>query len=209
MNIQHLNKSIKEHNILKDVCLRIYKPQVVGLLGVNGAGKSTLFKIITKLWKPTTVETLDIEPAIGYLPENNPLYNEMYVREYLQFIASLCGFTKGEPLLETVGLTAYADHKIKTLSRGYKQRVGLAATLIGDPQVLLLDEPTTGLDPLQQAEIHNLIRNLGRTKIVLFSSHNISEIQDVCERVLILKQGTIQADLSNMDDIRTSLQEYL
>lgn len=194
MNIQHLYKSLGDHHILTDVCFRIQAPQVVGLLGVNGAGKSTLFKLLTGLWKPTSVERLEIEPSIGYLPENNPLYTEMYVREYLQFIAGMYTSASYEPYIEAVGLTAYADHKIKTLSRGYKQRVGLAAALIGDPQVLLLDEPTTGLDPLQQEEIHALIRQLGRTKIILFSSHVLSEVQTVCDRVMILHQGHLYPD---------------
>ena len=192
---------------LDAVSFEIHKGEIVGFLGPNGAGKSTLMKIITGYMTPSegtvTVEGLSVEEEklsvqqkLGYLPENNPLYKEMYVKEYLEFVAEIHALNKVEVqnVIEKVGLLPEAHKKIEVLSKGYKQRVGLAAALIHDPEVLILDEPTTGLDPNQLIGIRDLIREIGKEKIILFSTHILQEIEAVCDRVLVLKKGKIVAD---------------
>jgi ABC-2 type transport system ATP-binding protein len=195
--------------------------EVVGLLGPNGAGKSTLMKILTgsiEQWNGTiTYKDLDLRYSLksiqqntGYLPENNPLYGELFVLEYLHFTASLykikdAPFTK---IIDQVGLTEYRNQKIDTLSKGYQQRVGLAAALLHNPEILILDEPTTGLDPNQMVEIRKLIRNLGKDKIVILSSHILSEVESVCDRVVIIKEGKLVAD-KNLEDLRKGQQQVI
>ena len=192
---------------LDAVSFEIHKGEIVGFLGPNGAGKSTLMKIITGYMTPSegtvTVgglsveeEKLSVQQKLGYLPENNPLYKEMYVKEYLEFVAEIHALNKVEVqnVIEKVGLLPEAHKKIEVLSKGYKQRVGLAAALIHDPEVLILDEPTTGLDPNQLIGIRDLIREIGKEKIILFSTHILQEIEAVCDRVLVLKKGKIVAD---------------
>lgn len=180
------------------------KKGVVGLLGPNGAGKTTLMKILTgsiSRWEGMVqVGNMDlkndlqkIQKQIGYLPENNPLYLEMYVKEYLSFVGDLYGLKKVpvEEIIIKTGLEEHSLKKIETLSKGYKQRVGLAATLLHNPQYLILDEPTTGLDPNQVVEIRKLIQTLGKEKLVFLSTHILQEVEAMCDRVVILNKGSV------------------
>lgn len=196
VQIAHINKSFGPQQVLKDVTLSIPEGQVLGLLGPNGAGKSTLMKILIGLWKADS-GTIQVPERIGYLPENNPLYEEMYVSEYLQFMSELTGipgFRDTETLIERVGLTPERHKHIRELSKGFRQRVGLAQALLGDPQLLILDEPTTGLDPNQLVEIRALIRELGKERTVILSTHIMQEVREMCDRVVILDHGEIRAD---------------
>ena len=211
VQIAHINKSFGQQQVLKDVSLTIPEGQVLGLLGPNGAGKSTLMKILIGLWRADS-GTVSVPPRIGYLPENNPLYEEMYVTEYLLFMASLtaskasgltgeAGLTAKRSysaavneLIELVGLTPERHKHIRELSKGYRQRVGLAQALLGDPQLLILDEPTTGLDPNQLVEIRSLIRDLGKDRTVILSTHIMQEVSAMCDRVVILDHGVMRAD---------------
>ena len=196
VRITHINKSFGAQQVLKDVTLEIPAGQVLGLLGPNGAGKSTLMKILIGLWKADS-GTVSVPPRIGYLPENNPLYEEMYVTEYIRFMAELTGvpgYRDTEMLIEKVGLTPERHKHIRELSKGYRQRVGLAQALLGDPQLLILDEPTTGLDPNQLVEIRSLIRSLGKDRTVILSTHIMQEVREMCDRVVILDHGEIKAD---------------
>ena len=204
IRIEHINKSFGAQQVLKDINLEIPAGQVLGLLGPNGAGKSTLMKILIGLWKPDN-GSVSVPARIGYLPENNPLYEEMYVVEYLRFMAELTGipgYRDTETLIEKVGLTPERHKHIRELSKGYRQRVGLAQALLGDPELLILDEPTTGLDPNQLVEIRALIRNLAkcpttndqRPMTVLLSTHIMQEVREMCDRVVILDHGEIKAD---------------
>ena len=216
MSIQVINvtKNYSSQKALDAVSFTIDKGEVVGLLGPNGAGKSTLMKILTGFIASFDGEVLidsdsvqedlvSIQKNIGYLPESNPLYEEMYVLEYLSFIADIHQVNKASILksIERVGLTLEGSKKIKELSKGYKQRVGFAAALLHDPHILILDEPTTGLDPNQLTEIRELIRDLGKDKLVLLSTHIMQEVDAVCSRVLILKEGKIVAD-KNLNDLK-------
>lgn len=198
VQIAHINKSFGPQQVLKDVTLSIPEGQVLGLLGPNGAGKSTLMKILIGLWKADS-GTVQVPERIGYLPENNPLYEEMYVTEYLQFMAQMTGISTSRDLevsmlIERVGLTPERHKHIRELSKGYRQRVGLAQALLGDPQLLILDEPTTGLDPNQLVEIRSLIRELGKERTVILSTHIMQEVREMCDRVVILDHGEIKAD---------------
>lgn len=200
IRIAHISKTFGHQVVLKDVSLSIHKGEVVGLLGPNGAGKSTLMKIILGLWKPDPCADMEISVPeyMGYLPEQNPLYPEMYVREYLLFIARIARVDNGEErvedLIHRVGLASEANKRIGQLSKGYKQRVGLAQALMSDPDVLILDEPTTGFDPNQLEEIRPLIRELGRDRLVILSTHILQEVKQMCDRVVILDHGVIRAD---------------
>ncbi len=197
VKIEHIDKSFGAQQVLKDVTLEIPEGQVLGLLGPNGAGKSTLMKILIGLWKADS-GSVQVPERIGYLPENNPLYEEMYVTEYLQFMASLTQIENRksgiEDLIDRVGLTPERHKHIRELSKGYRQRVGLAQALLGDPQLLILDEPTTGLDPNQLVEIRALIRSLGKDRTVILSTHIMQEVREMCDRVVILDHGQIKAD---------------
>ena len=197
VQIAHINKSFGAQQVLKDVSLTIPDGQVLGLLGPNGAGKSTLMKILIGLWRADS-GTVSVPPRIGYLPENNPLYEEMYVTEYLRFMAEMTQIEdwklKIEDLIELVGLTPERHKHIRELSKGYRQRVGLAQALLGDPQLLILDEPTTGLDPNQLVEIRSLIRDLGKDRTVILSTHIMQEVSAMCDRVVILDHGVMRAD---------------
>lgn len=200
IKIEHINKSFGKQQVLKDVCLEIPAGQVVGLLGPNGAGKSTLMKILIGLWKADSGQ-VSVPARIGYLPENNPLYEEMYVTEYLCFLAKLTANSQQQTasvdtLIDKVGLTPERHKHIRELSKGYRQRVGLAQALLGDPQLLILDEPTTGLDPNQLVEIRALIRSLGKDRTVILSTHIMQEVREMCDRVVILDHGNIKADRS-------------
>ena len=219
--INQVKKKYGKIEALQGVSMALKAGEVVGLLGPNGAGKSTLMKILTgsiEQWNGTiTYKDLDLRDSLksiqqntGYLPENNPLYGELFVLEYLHFTASLykikdAPFTK---IIDQVGLTEYRNRKIDTLSKGYQQRVGLAAALLHNPEILILDEPTTGLDPNQMVEIRKLIRNLGKDKIVILSSHILSEVESVCDRVVIIKEGELVAD-KNLEDLRKGQQQVI
>lgn len=207
IEVNNISKSYESQKALDHVSFKIAKGEVVGFLGPNGAGKSTLMKIITgyidSFDGEVFVEGVSVKKDlkfvqnnIGYLPESNPLYNEMYVLEYLTFIAEIHGVDKQEihTSIDKVGLGSESHKKIKELSKGYKQRVGIAAALIHDPVILILDEPTTGLDPNQLIEIRALIKELGKTKLVLLSTHIMQEVEAVCDRVLMIKKGKIVAD---------------
>ena len=214
VKIEHINKSFSKQQVLRDVNLEIPEGQVLGLLGPNGAGKSTLMKILLGLWKADG-GTVQVPQRIGYLPENNPLYDEMYVSEYLQFMAGLTlngAATKREAinsLIDRVGLTPEKHKHIRELSKGYRQRVGLAQALLGDPQLLILDEPTTGLDPNQLVEIRSLIRSLGHDRTVILSTHIMQEVREMCDRVVILDHGEIKADelIENIPDLEQLFHE--
>lgn len=195
--IAHINKSFGSQQVLRDVTMDIPEGQVLGLLGPNGAGKSTLMKILIGLWNADS-GSVEVPKRIGYLPENNPLYEEMYVVEYLRFMAKITQVCQSElvvdELIERVGLTAERHKHIRELSKGYRQRVGLAQALLGDPELLILDEPTTGLDPNQLVEIRALIRALGKDRTVILSTHIMQEVREMCDRVVILDHGQIMAD---------------
>ena len=216
VHIEHISKAFGAQQVLKDVCLDIPEGQVLGLLGPNGAGKSTLMKILIGLWKADS-GTVQVPPRIGYLPESNPLYEEMYVAEYLQFMASLTEknslpFREGQgigSLIDRVGLTPERHKHIRELSKGYRQRVGLAQALLGNPQLLILDEPTTGLDPNQLVEIRALIRDLGKDRTVILSTHIMQEVREMCDRVVILDHGQIKADqpIDKIDNLETLFRQ--
>ena len=213
VQIAHINKSFGPQQVLKDVTLSIPEGQVLGLLGPNGAGKSTLMKILIGLWKADS-GTVQVPERIGYLPENNPLYEEMYVTEYLQFMAQMTGISTSRDLevsmlIERVGLTPERHKHIRELSKGYRQRVGLAQALLGDPRLLILDEPTTGLDPNQLVEIRALIRELGKERTVILSTHIMQEVREMCDRVVILDHGEIKADelIGNIPDLEQLFRE--
>ena len=195
--IEHINKSFGKQQVLRDVSLTIPDGQVVGLLGPNGAGKSTLMKILIGLWKADN-GMVQVPQRIGYLPENNPLYEEMYVSEYLMFMAQITNdkrqMTNVSTLIDRVGLTPERHKHIRELSKGYRQRVGLAQALLGNPELLILDEPTTGLDPNQLVEIRALIRSLGKDRTVILSTHIMQEVREMCDRVVIIDHGEIKAD---------------
>ena len=201
VSLQHINKSFGRQQVLCDVNLEIPAGQVVGLLGPNGAGKSTLMKILIGLWGAES-GSVKAPQHIGYLPENNHMYEEMYVAEYLYFMAGLTNYKSKiknaelvDELIERVGLAPERHKHIRELSKGYRQRVGLAQALIGNPELLILDEPTTGLDPNQLVEIRSLIRELGKERTVILSTHIMQEVREMCDRVVILDHGTVKADL--------------
>ena len=202
--IEHICKSFGAQQVLRDVTMEIPEGQVLGLLGPNGAGKSTLMKILIGLWKADS-GSIQAPVRIGYLPENNPLYEEMYVAEYLAFMAQMTNSqshkTNVDKLIDLVGLTPERHKHIRELSKGYRQRVGLAQALLGDPQLLILDEPTTGLDPNQLVEIRALIRDLGKERTVILSTHIMQEVHEMCDRVIILDHGRIKAD-KMIDEIK-------
>ena len=204
VQIEHLNKSFGAQQVLRDITLSIPDGQIVGLLGPNGAGKSTLMKILIGLWNADS-GVVQAPSRIGYLPENNPLYEEMYVAEYLGFMAEMTNDKSQisnlksqivDPLIDLVGLTPERHKHIRELSKGYRQRVGLAQALIGNPELLILDEPTTGLDPNQLVEIRALIRKLTNSAMtVILSTHILQEVREMCDRVIILDHGTVKADM--------------
>ena len=214
--LDYIHKSFGKQQVLKDISLEIPSGQVLGLLGPNGAGKSTLMKILIGLWKPDA-GSVEAPSNIGYLPENNPLYEDMYVVEYLLFMARITmrdasakeQKERVENLIERVGLMPERHKHIRALSKGYRQRVGLAQALIGDPDLLILDEPTTGLDPNQLVDIRNLIRQVGKDRTVILSTHIMQEVREMCDRVVVLSQGVIQADQATEDitDLETLFRE--
>ena len=216
IHIQHLNKFIGKQHVLKDISLSINEGEVIGLLGPNGAGKSTLMKILVGVWYATNGE-ITVPESIGFLPEQNPLYEDMYVREYLRFFVELRvkeARSKSkeelvENLIERVGLMAEANKKVGQLSKGYKQRVGLAQAMIGDPDLLILDEPTTGLDPNQLEDIRALIREMGKNRTVILSTHILQEVKQMCTRVVIIDHGEIKVDkpISEIEDLEEMFKQ--
>jgi len=208
--VDHLSKTYGSQHALNDVSFSISSGEIVGLIGPNGAGKSTLMKIICSLLLPTAGDvrikgipikeaSKEIRRQLGYLPENNPLYTDMYVKEYLLFVAGLYKLGKKSnqrvtQVIEQTGLNPEMNKKIGQLSKGYRQRVGLAQAIIHDPDILILDEPTTGLDPNQITEIRDLISGLGKQKIVILSTHIMQEVEAICKRVIILNRGLVVAN---------------
>jgi ABC-2 type transport system ATP-binding protein len=220
IEVKNLVKIYGEQKAVNNISFKVNKGEIVGFLGPNGAGKSTTMKMITGYLQPSSGDAvvcdvnvqnnpLGTKQKIGYLPESNALYFEMYVKEYLEFIAEVHKIqntaTRITEVIQQVGLTSEAHKKISQLSKGYKQRVGLAAALIHDPEVLILDEPTSGLDPNQIIEIREVIKQLGKNKTVLFSSHILQEVEAICDRVIIINKGNIVADdqLINLQQLTT------
>ncbi|MFM7671007.1 MAG: gliding motility-associated ABC transporter ATP-binding subunit GldA [Bacteroidota bacterium] len=216
IRIESLTKRFGPQTAVNGISFSVAPGEIVGFLGPNGAGKSTTLKMITGYLQPdagqvevcgsdVTKHPMQIRKKIGYLPELNPLYYDLYVREYLQFIGEAHEIDKPkhriEEVIGIVGLSKEAHKRIGALSKGYKQRVGLAAAIMHDPEVLILDEPTTGLDPNQILEIREVIRQQGKNKTVLFSSHILSEVEAICQRVVIIHQGNLVAN-DTLDKIR-------
>ncbi len=207
IHVKNITKEYGEQKALNAISFTIEKGEIVGFLGPNGAGKSTMMKILTTYLEASegkavvngfTVSEADqkVQESVGYLAEHNPLYLDMYVREYLQFNAELHGVSKSriDTVIAETGLTPEAHKKIGQLSKGYRQRVGLANALLHDPEVLILDEPTTGLDPNQLIEIRQLIKKAGAEKTVLLSTHIMQEVEAICDRVIIINKGEIVLD---------------
>ena len=221
IEVQSVSKSYKNQKALNQISFSAKKGEIIGFLGPNGAGKTTMMKILTGYIMPDQGEvfvseinmlekSLEAKRHIGYLPEHNPLYNDMYVREFLAFQASIYGVSKIriDEVIRDVGLLQEAQKKIGQLSKGYQQRVGIAAAILHHPQVLILDEPTTGLDPNQLQEIRTLIKELGKDKTILFSTHILQEVEAVCNRVLILNKGELLLDKS-MKDLADSNEQII
>lgn len=221
IEVSAISKSYKQHSVLKNINFKIGKGEVVGLLGPNGAGKSTLMKILTGFISPTTGEVhindlklstakTKIQSQVGYLPEHNPIYLEMYIREYLNFNARI--FKTPKHRIDTViAQTKLSDEigkRIYQLSKGYRQRVGLAAALLHDPDILILDEPTTGLDPNQLVEIRELIKSISKQKTILLSTHIMQEVEAICDRVIIINQGEIVSD-KHLEDLNDPHQQVI
>ncbi len=209
IEVSHLTKFYGEQAAVNDISFSVGKGEIVGFLGPNGAGKSTTMKIITGFIPstsgevkvcgiPVDIDSLETRRKIGYLPENNPLYLDMYVREYLEFVGKIYHVPnlkkRVDEMIQQVGLEVEQNKKIGMLSKGYRQRVGLAQAIIHDPEVLILDEPTSGLDPNQLVEIRELIRQIGKSKTVMLSTHIMQEVEAICDRVIIIKTGKIVAD---------------
>jgi len=210
VQVNNITKQYGDQKAVNNISFKVGEGEIVGFLGPNGAGKTTTMKMLTCFIPQTSGSAtvcdfdinehpLEIRKNIGYLPEHNPLYLDMYVKEYLQFVGKVHNVKKGlksriSEMIETTGLTREQNKKIGQLSKGYRQRVGLASALIHNPKVLILDEPTTGLDPNQLAEIRALIKSLGKEKTLLFSTHIMQEVEAVCDRVIIIDKGEIVAD---------------
>jgi ABC-2 type transport system ATP-binding protein len=220
VKVEGLTKIYGSQHALDSVSFEAHKGQVLGFLGPNGAGKSTTMKILTCFIPQSsgtakvcdidvTENPLEVRRKIGYLPESNPLYYDMYVGEYLEFVAQVHNLgekskSRIEEMIESTGLTTERYKTIRQLSKGYKQRVGLAQAMLHDPEVLILDEPTSGLDPNQLIEIRSLIKQLGKNKTVIFSSHILQEVQAIADRIVIINKGKLVAD-----DTAESLQNKL
>jgi ABC-2 type transport system ATP-binding protein len=225
ITIEKVNKFYGKQQALTDISFSLKKGEIVGFLGPNGAGKSTLMKIITCYLQQdsgkvkvcdldTQEKDILVKAKIGYLPENNPLYTDMYIKEYLSFVGNIYKIDNLKnrivEIIRKTGLTTEQSKKIKELSKGFKQRVGLAASLIHNPEVLILDEPTTGLDPNQLVEIRNLIKEVGKDKTVLLSTHIMQEVNKMCNRVIIINKGKIVEDqlISNFQKDNVNLEEH-
>jgi len=211
LEVININKSYGEVKALKNISFKLKKGEIVGFLGPNGAGKSTLMKIITSFINQDSgkviissidkdVDAILTKSKIGYLSENNPLYNEMTVLEYLNFVSQIYKLKDSKKRIlkvsKEIGLVKVMEQEINSLSKGFRQRVGIAATLVHDPEILLLDEPTTGLDPNQLVEIRHLIKKIGQEKIILLSTHIMQEIPKICNRVIVINNGRLVDDKS-------------
>lgn len=213
IEVNNISKSYGGQKALDNISFSVKKGEIVGFLGPNGAGKSTLMKILTTYIAAdegsaavngfdVNSQTKSVQQSIGYLPEHNPLYLDLYVREYLAFNANVYKVAKSriEEVIKLTGLTTESHKKIGQLSKGFRQRVGLASALLHNPDVLILDEPTTGLDPNQLVEIRNVIKNVGKDKTVFLSTHIMQEVEAICDRVIIINNGKIVAD-KNLDNL--------
>ena len=227
ISVTGVSKVYGQQKALNEVSFSIKSGEIVGFLGPNGAGKSTMMKILTCYIPQSqgtatvcgldvSADAIEVRKKVGYLPEHNPLYLEMYVKEYLSFMGGIHGKISSariEEMIEQVGLSPERHKKLGQLSKGYRQRAGLAAALLHDPEVLILDEPTTGLDPNQLVEIRNLIKNLGKAKTVMLSTHIMQEVEMLCSRVIIVNKGEIVADqaveaLKTLDDSKNFTVEF-
>ncbi|WP_026452538.1 gliding motility-associated ABC transporter ATP-binding subunit GldA [Aequorivita capsosiphonis] len=228
IHVENITKTYGDQKALNNVSFTIEKGEIVGFLGPNGAGKSTMMKILTTFLPASegiaivngydvTKEAIDVKSSVGYLPEHNPLYLDMYVREYLLFNAGIYNIPKSEveDVIEKTGLSSEANKKIGQLSKGYRQRVGLANALLHDPEVLILDEPTTGLDPNQLIEIRQLIKDVGKDlpngqagKTVLLSTHIMQEVEAICDRVIIINKGEIVLD-KKLSELKNNKQQII
>jgi ABC-2 type transport system ATP-binding protein len=221
LKVINISKSFGTQKALNDVSFEIKKGEIVGFLGPNGAGKSTMMKILTTYSKADKGEAFvnkydvlskprEVQKSIGYLSEHNPLYKDMYVKEYLAFNAEVYKISKKriDTVIEQTGLSPEAHKKIGALSKGYQQRVGLASALLHDPEVLILDEPTTGLDPNQLIEIRKLIKQISKKKTILLSTHIMKEVEAVCDRVLIINEGILVAD-KKLADLREENEQII
>ncbi|WP_313807841.1 gliding motility-associated ABC transporter ATP-binding subunit GldA [Flavobacterium sp.] len=221
IEVQNITKSYGEQKALDNVSFSVKKGEIVGFLGPNGAGKSTLMKILTTYLNAdegtasvnghnVATTQKDVQKSVGYLPEHNPLYLDLYVKEYLAFNADVYNVSKSriDDVIALTGLTPESHKKIGELSKGYRQRVGLATALLHNPEVLILDEPTTGLDPNQLVEIRDLIKNIGKDKTVFLSTHIMQEVEAICDRVIIINQGKIVTD-KNLEKLVTEVEEQV
>ncbi|NNM23568.1 MAG: gliding motility-associated ABC transporter ATP-binding subunit GldA [Flavobacteriaceae bacterium] len=221
IEVSHISKTYGTQKALNDVTFSIKKGEIVGFLGPNGAGKSTLMKILTTFLRASegaaavngfsvNDEISRVQRSIGYLPEHNPLYLDMYVREYLSFNAEIYKVPESaiDHVIQVTGLSDESHKKIAHLSKGYRQRVGLANALLHDPEVLILDEPTTGLDPNQLIEIRELIKKIGQKKTVLLSTHIMQEVEAICDRVIIINKGEIVLDKS-MNELANQKEQII
>jgi ABC-2 type transport system ATP-binding protein len=226
IEVNNITKIYGKQKALDSISFKVETGEIVGFLGPNGAGKSTMMKILTGYIPQTegnakvcgldiVTQSMEVRKLVGYLPESNPLYGDMYVKEYLRFVAGMhkVGGNKTmliDRMIEMTGLGLEQKKKIKTLSKGYKQRVGLAQALIHDPKVLILDEPTSGLDPNQLIDIRNLIRDIGKEKTVMLSTHIMQEVEAVCQRVIIINRGKIATDrdVTNLEEVMEEEFQY-
>ena len=221
IEVDGVSKVYGNQKALNNISFKVDKPEIVGFLGPNGAGKSTMMKILTTYLNASkgyakvngyNVDTnsKEVQQSVGYLPEHNPLYLEQYVKEYLAFNANIYGVSKRRinEVIELTGLMPEVNKKIGQLSKGYRQRVGLANALLHDPEVLILDEPTTGLDPNQLIDIRNLIKSVGKTKTVFLSTHIMQEVEAMCDRVIIINNGKIVAD-KKLKDLRNEKEQVV
>jgi ABC-2 type transport system ATP-binding protein len=221
IEVQNITKLYKDQKALNGVSFKVNDAEIVGFLGPNGAGKSTMMKILTTYIEASegsanvngfdvSTDKKNVQSSVGYLPEHNPLYTELYVKEYLNFNANVYGTPKSriEEVIELTGLTPESHKKISQLSKGYRQRVGLANALLHNPEVLILDEPTTGLDPNQLVEIRNLIKTIGKEKTVFLSTHIMQEVEAMCDRVIIINKGEVVAD-KYLKDLRDGQEQIV
>ena len=221
IQVENITKTYGEQKALNNISFKIEKGEIVGFLGPNGAGKSTMMKILTTFLPASegvaivngfevNKDGISVKKSVGYLPEHNPLYLDMFVREYLLFNAGIYKIpkTEVENVIEKTGLLPEANKKIGQLSKGYRQRVGLANALLHNPEVLILDEPTTGLDPNQLIEIRQLIKSVGKEKTVLLSTHIMQEVEAICDRVIIINKGEIVLD-KKLADLKNSKQQII
>ncbi len=221
IEVTNITKLYKDQKALNDVSFKVNNAEIVGFLGPNGAGKPTMMKILTTYIEASqgsanvngfniNTDKKSVQSSVGYLPEHNPLYTDLYVKEYLNFNANVYGASKSriEEVIELTGLTPEAHKKIGQLSKGYRQRVGLANALLHNPDVLILDEPTTGLDPNQLVDIRNLIKTVGKEKTVFLSTHIMQEVEAMCDRVIIINKGEIVAD-KYLKDLREGQEQVV